>query len=127
MKAKGTSFATLKDLVGYIDCLLAGGSETHCYNHGDNGRGCWGDVTAQLDTAMVALPESEMIKKWGSKKAAKHKKIWFKLDQGSKTKVEAIVADQSPDGIIDLNPASLMQAGLPSDTELSCNAEWDWI
>ena len=40
MNARFTSFATYQDLVGYINCLLAGNSATFCYNKGD--KAAWG-------------------------------------------------------------------------------------
>ena len=64
MKAKATSFATYKDLVNYAKCRNAGGSETACYAKGDNGVGCWGDVTATERVPMVAVPLKDMIAKF---------------------------------------------------------------
>jgi len=80
MNARFTSFATYQDLVGYINCLLAGGSETYCYRKGDNGTGASGRVTAQVHTPMGALPKTELIKKWGSTKAAWGKKVQCTLN-----------------------------------------------
>lgn len=127
MKANATSFATFRDLVNYIRCLLNGKSETACYNFGDNGTGAWGDVTAQVRTPMVALPPSALRAKWGSTKAGRGKKVRVLLeDQGHEKWFNAIVGDISPEGVIDLNPAALDAAGLPIDTELDCDAEWEW-
>lgn len=116
-KAKATSFATLKDLRGYIVCLLAGGSETHCYSKGDNGEGAWGDITAQLHTPYVALPESV---------AVHNKSVRVLLEMEGARPFYALCGDKGPDGVIDLNPAALQAAGLPTDTELDCPAHWEW-
>lgn len=127
MKSRATSFATLKDLRGYIECRDNGGSQTFCLNKGDNGEGMWGDNTAQLDVAMVAIPTSEMKKKWGSIKAARGRIVRLRLlGAGHKKWFNAECRDAGPIGVIDLNPAALVAAGLPSDTELSTTAEWEW-
>lgn len=122
--ARATSYSGLKDLVAYIDCLLAGGSESHCYSKGDNGRGCWGDVVAQLKTPMVAIPAAEMVKKFGDSAHARGKLVTVTL-QGGKP-FDAEVRDKAPDGVVDLNPAALVAAGLPSDIELDVPATWKW-
>lgn len=128
MRAKATSFATLKDLVGYIKCRNGGGSITGCYLKGDSGVGAWNDVTAQLDVPMVALPPSEMVKKWGQSKLARGKKVRVRLlSSGHGNEFVCEVRDKGPNGVIDLNPAALVAAGLPSDTELSVTANWEWL
>jgi hypothetical protein len=126
--ARATSFATFKDLRNYIKCLLAGGSETACYANGDNGEGAWGDVTAQASVAMVALPVSEMEKKFGkgNSRAARGKLVRVTL-AGRVQSFTAEVRDKAPDGVIDLNPGALVAAGLPVDTELSTTATWEWV
>ena len=125
--ARATSFATLKDLHGYIKCLLDGHTESYCYNFGDNGEGAWGDITAQLHTPMVALPPAEMRARWGSTKGAHGKSVIVTLNgQGHGHSFVAVVADIGPPHVIDLNPAALAAAGLPTDTELDCAASWDW-
>ncbi len=124
MKARLTSFATYQDLVGYIDCLLNGGSETYCYRKGDNGRGASGKVTGQQHTPMVALPSSELKKKWGSTSKAWGKKVLVKT--GTREAV-AIAADISPPGVCDLNPAMLIAMGYPGDKELNVQGTWEWI
>lgn len=124
MTAKMTSFATYKDLVGFIKCLQKGNSTNFCYNRGDNGVGASMKVTAQQHTPMVALPTSEMKAKWGSTKNAWGKKVKIKLN--GKTAI-AEVADIGPAGVCDLNPAALIALGLPHDSELSQTGEWNWI
>lgn len=117
--ARATSFATLKDLRGYIKCLLNGGSETHCYNYGDNGTGAWSDNTAQLQIPMVALPPHVAVHN-------KMVRVTLEASQGTNVFI-AKCCDKAPDGVIDLNPAALVAAGLPSDCELDCPAQWEWV
>lgn len=123
--ARATCFAGLKDLRGYIKCLLDGGSETYCYSKGDNGEGAWGDITATTETAMVAVPPSEMRKKWGSTKEARGKLVRLTV-QGHKP-ITAEVRDKAPEGVIDLNPGALLALGLPLHTELNAPATWEWV
>lgn len=124
--ARATSFSGLKDLVAYIDCLLAGGTETHCYSKGDNGRGAWGDVVATIAHPMVALPVSEMEAKFGhgNSHEAKGKLVTITLQGGQP--FQAQVMDKAPAGVVDLNPGALIAAGLPMDTELDVPAVWEW-
>lgn len=123
MKAHLTSFATFADLVGYIDCLTAGGSAQACLAKGDNGRGASGHITAQIHTPMIALPRAEMVKRWGSVSAAWGKPV--KVTLNGKTSM-AQCQDIAPAGICDLNPAALVALGLPADTELKADGEWEW-
>lgn len=125
---KATSFATLKDLKGYIQCLLKGGSESHCYSYGDNGEGAWGENTAQLDVPMCAVSPSDMIAQWGSVSVAHGKKILVIFPfAGLLRSVVCQVGDKAPDGVVDLNPAALQEANIPSDTELSVQATYYWL
>ena len=118
-QARATSFSTLKDLRAYIKCLIDGGSPRHCLNVGDNGEGAWGDNMAQLTVPYVALPPSVGVHN-------KHLRVVLK-GMGHEKPFECICGDKGPDGVIDLNPAALIAAGLPSDTELDCPAEWEWV
>lgn len=125
MNATATSFATYKDLLGYIKCLLSGGTETSCYAKGDNGIGCWGDVTATEKLAAVAVPKNEMKAKFGDWCKARKAPVRVTLKSG--TTFDAIVLDCSPDGIVDLNPGALKAANLSVETELSTPATWNWL
>ena len=125
MNATATSFATYKDLLGYIKCLLSGGTETSCYAKGDNGIGCWGDVTATQKVSAVAVPKSEMKKKFGDWKLARKAPVRVTLNSGAS--FDAIVLDCSPDGIVDLNPGALLAAKLSPESELSTPATWNWL
>ena len=128
MNARGTSFATYQDLVNYINCRDAGGTSDHCLNVGDNGRGASGKTTAQIHVPMCALNSADLHAKWGTTAAAWGKQVRVTLNgMGHGNAFECEVADLGPAGVIDLNPAALIAAGLPEDTELECPAEWDWI
>jgi hypothetical protein len=126
VSARATSFATLKDLEAYIRCLQSGKSSTRCYAYGDNGRGAWGDLTAQLKVPMAALSPAAMIRQFGSSRLARGKKILVTLT-GRAREVICEVRDKGPDGVVDLNPAALEKLGLPSDTELNEPATWRWL
>lgn len=122
--AKFTSFATYKDLVGYINCLLAGGSENGCYKKGDNGTGASGKRTAQTSTPMCALPKKAIVDRWGSTRAGWGKNVECSF---AGHKIVCEVADIAPAGVCDLNPASLIEAGLDDETELNVQGTWRWL
>jgi len=117
MRLRATSFATFKDLVGYIRCRDAGQSQAECLWKGDNGVGAWGDTTAQLHTPMVALSRANG--------AQKHRKV--RVTVNGCVPFVAIVGDIAPAGVVDLNPAALVAAGLPIDAELSRPAEVNFL
>lgn len=126
--ARATSFATLKDLEGYIRCLQRGNSSKTCYLYGDNGRGAWGDLTAQLKTPMCALSSASMAAQWGTSAKARGKLVLVKFRWGGKDReVLCECRDKGPAGVVDLNPAALLKAGLPTDTELNVTATWQWV
>jgi hypothetical protein len=74
---------------------------------------------------MVALPPAQIAAKWGTSKKGRGKKVRVELAIGNSFVAE--VRDKGPNGVIDLNPAALLAAGLPQDTELSTQATWNWI
>jgi len=125
MKAKATSFATYKDLTGYIKCRDSGGTQSACLRKGDNGIGYCGDITATTKKAMVAIPAAAMIAEFGATAKARGKRVRVTV-QGAKP-FFAEVRDIAPAGIIDLNPGALIAAGLDQETELSAPAEWEWV
>lgn len=127
-KVEGSSFADPKDVAAFKRCKAGGNSDGFCYAKGDNGIGCWGDNTAQLDTPMVALPPDDMISKFGSVKRAKHAKV--RVSYKGK-QVLAILADRMPwkknikNGAgIDMNPATCKALGLTPPVE--AEVEWNW-
>jgi len=114
---RATSFATYRDLVGYIRCRDNGGSQGWCLNRGDNGEGAWGHTTAQRHTPMVALNKHLLREVYGDLRSAKGRRV--KVTVYDHPPFHAIIEDLAPTGVIDLNPAALIAAGLPEDTELS--------
>lgn len=123
-----SSFADPADVKAFKKCKATGKSDLKCFAVGDNGIGCWGDNTAQLDTPMCALPPDDMIDKFGSIDAAKHKKV--KVIVNGK-EVICILADRMPwkkniknKAGIDLNPAAAKALGLKPPFKVS--ASWQW-
>lgn len=124
-----SDFASLADLAAFQRAKAAGMSDKQAFAVGDNGVGCWGDVTAQEHQPMCALPPEVMIEKWGSVKAAAHKRV--RVDLGHKS-IICILADRMPhlenitNGCgIDLNPAALKALGLRSPLKIA--VRYDWI
>ena len=127
MKARFTSFATYKDLVGYIKCRDNGGTARACLSKGDNGIGSSGKVTAQLTNPMCALAPSVVKAKWGTMKQGLGKLVKVSL-MGRECVCE--LADTGPEAetpICDLNPAALVKLGLDQGTELSAMGIFEWI
>lgn len=124
MNARLTSFATYKDLRGYIKCRDGGGSPSFCLNKGDNGEGYAGDNTATTKVAMCALPKAELIRKWGTTLKARGKPV--KVTMGNKT-VLCELRDIGPTGVCDLNPGALVKFGLDQETELNEPGKWEWV
>lgn len=107
---KLSSFADPDDVAAYQRCIAQGYSQQHCFGVGDNGEGAWGDNTAQETIAMVALPPEDIIEKWGSVAAGKHKPVVV-LHSG--IQCVCVLADLMPHranitngAICDLNPAA---------------------
>lgn len=124
-------FADLADLDAFHKCKALGGSDEHCFNLGDNGIGCWGDSTGQEVTAMCALPPEDMIEKWGSTLAAKHKGVSVTYKEHT---VICKLADRMPhkknirNGAgIDLNPAAVSQLRIPKGAMVRVIWKWEQL
>jgi hypothetical protein len=122
MKTLASSFADPKDLADY--------ARSGSLAAGDNGVGCWGDVTAQDTVAMCALPPEDIIAKWGSMKAraARRKRV---IVRANDREIVCELADRMPakadikNGAgIDLNPAAGKRLGLIPP--FLVRAEWEW-
>lgn len=129
-KTLASSFADPADVRAFERCIRSGKSEKECFKVGDNGRGCWNDLTAQEHTAMCALPPQEMEARWGSVAAAKHKLVRVHCPRTDKW-VVCVLADRMPrkpnrsGAGIDLNPAASKALGLkPPHLE---KVEWKWM
>lgn len=129
MKCLASDFASLADLAGFRRAKARGLSDKQAFRFGDNGSGCWGDLTAQEHTPMCAIPPEHMEERWGSMARAKHRRI--RVTKGDRT-VICVLADTMPhlknieNGCgIDLNPAALRELGLKSP--IKTEVEWFWV
>ena len=122
LRTLASSFADAKDLADY--------ARSGSFAQGDNGIGCWGDNTAQMETPMCALPPEDIIAECGSMKA--------KAARGKRVNVRAngrhvvcLLADRIPSkknitnqAGIDLNPAAAHRLGLTPPFLVP--ALWSW-
>lgn len=129
MHVLASDFASLADLAAFKRCKATGKSDVQCFKVGDNGTGCWGDVTAQIHAPMCALPPDDMEERWGTVKNAKHKLVKVRADG---RQIVCILADRMPrkaritNGCgIDLNPAALKKLGWKSPIKKP--VEWNWV
>jgi hypothetical protein len=122
MKVLAISFADPQDLADYA----VSGS----FAKGDNGIGCWGDVTAQEHTPMCALPPEDIIAQWGglTAKAARHRRVTVSANG---REVVCLLADHMPakahitnNAGIDLNPAAAKRLALKPPFLVP--ALWSW-
>jgi hypothetical protein len=118
-----TSFADPDDVAAFKRCKAQGKSDQECFKVGDNGVGCWGDDTTTSEPA-CALPPEAMIAKWGSVKAAKHKKVFVAVKERG---VTCVLKDRLPRGVekIDLNPGACTALGLTPPVKT--RATWEWF
>jgi hypothetical protein len=123
VEVMASSFADAKDLADY--------RKSGDFAKGDNGVGCWGDVTAQEEVPMCALPPDDIVAKWGSMRArdARGKKVLVRVGQ---REVVCVLADRMPwkanikNGCgIDLNPGAAKVLGLRPPFKV--RAAWGWV
>jgi hypothetical protein len=122
MKVLASSFADPQDLADY--------ARSGTFAKGDNGVGCWGDVTAQEHTPMCALPPEDIVAQWGSltAKAARHRRV---IVSANGHEVVCLLADRMPakahitnQAGIDLNPAAAKRLALKPPFLVP--ALWSW-
>jgi hypothetical protein len=125
---KASSFADPKDVAAFRRCKERGGSDDDCFKVGDNGVGCWGDDCTEGSGPSCAVPPDDMIAKWGSVVASKHKSVLVTANDHSAT---CVVKDRMPwkrhitNGAgIDLNPDSVRELGL--EPPIMVTATWSW-
>ena len=113
-----SSFADPDDVAAFNRCKAEGGSDSECFKLGDNGIGCWGDSTVVGTGPSCALPPEYMTERWGSKAAAKHKKVKVRRKINGKVTV-CVLKDVTPSiknlhnkAHIDLNPDACYAIGL---------------
>lgn len=134
---KASSFADPKDIASfkkwyaiYIQQGLSDSqAEKKAFAKGDNGIGCYGDITAEGSGPSCAIIPEDSIEKWGSLAGAKHRKV--QVTANGKT-VECVVKDCMPHranvkngAIIDLNPDAVRVLGL--EPPIMITAEWHWL
>jgi hypothetical protein len=102
--------------------------DQECFKKGDNGVGCWGDDCTEGSGPSCALPPEDMIDKWGSVLAAKHKPVIVSLNGHT---VTCLLKDRMPHRAnitngagIDLNPDAVRAAGL--QPPIMAPATWSW-
>ncbi len=125
MKCFASDFASLADLAAYQKAKKNGLSDRRAFALGDNGIGCFGDLTAQIHTPMCALPPETMVEWFGSVLKAKHMRVKV-VDGITGQFITCVIADRMParknitNGCgIDLNPAALLALGLISPIKRS--------
>lgn len=128
-KVTASSFADPADIAAFRRCKQHGGSDAQCFKLGDNGVGCWDDdVSAASHIAYCALPPDDMIARWGSVDAARHKRV---VVTANGRLVVCILGDRMPwhrnikNGCgIDLNPVACAALGL--EPPVKTPASWAW-
>jgi hypothetical protein len=125
--ALASSFADPADIAAFRRCKAEGKSDEECFEVGDNGIGCWGDDVTQL--VACALPPEDMIERWLSVEAAKHKPVL--VHNGIMT-ARCILADRMPHRAqitngagIDLSPLACAELGLTPPVLAQVIWEWD--
>ena len=126
---KATSFADPRDIRSFRRCKERGGSDQDCFKVGDNGIGLWGDDCSAGSGPSCALPPDDMIERWGSIKAAKHKRVIVAIYDAH---CICTLKDRMPwrknitnHAGIDLNPDACKALGL--DPPVFESVSWSWV
>jgi len=126
---KASSFADPADVAAFDRCKGRGGTDQECFKVGDNGIGCWGDLCTQGRGPSCALPPDDMIDRWGSVNAAKHKLVEVAANG---VKVTCVLRDRMPykknitnGAVIDLSPDAVTSLGMTPPVMIS--ASWRWL
>lgn len=138
-KVKASSFADPADIRAFRHCKEQGKTDDQCFKVGDNGIGCWGDDVSEGHGPACALPPDDMIQKWGSIAAAKHKLVEVTVfppmgikPEGKYGTITCVLRDRMPwkknikNGAgIDLNPDAVRALGL--EPPIMVSATWRWV
>lgn len=123
-----SSFADAADVRAFRRAKARGLSDQEAFQFGDNGVGCFGDDVTTLKIPFVAVPPDDMIERWGSVKAAKHKRVLVTIHGETK---ECVVGDRMPwrknirnRAVIDLAPGA--QAAFGLKPPFMVKASWKW-
>ena len=79
-KGYASSFADIADVSALKRAKANGMTDVEAFEYGDNGVGCFGDDLTTLKVPYVAVPPDDMLEKWGSVNAAKHKAVDVKIN-----------------------------------------------
>ena len=125
---KASSFADPKDVTAFRKCKAQGKTDAQCFKVGDNGIGCWGDDTTNAAIPYVAVRPDDMIAKWGSVEAAKHKPILLTIDGQTHT---CILGDRMPwaknvknGAVLDAAPGAQKLFNLKPPFMVNCGWRW---
>ena len=130
MNTKGfaSSFADLADVRAFKRAKAKGMTDQEAFRYGDNGIGCFGDDVTTLKIPYVAVPPDDMVERWGSVKAAKHKPVLVTINGVTH---RCIVGDRMPwrknirnKAVIDLAPGA--QAAFGLKPPFMVPASWVW-
>jgi len=129
---KASSFADPKDVEifkKYFAKFKAQGmsdedAKAKAFRYGDNGIGCWGDDTTGASPC-CALTKEDIIRRWGSLAAGKHKLVQVAANDREVTCVLKDIKGHMNEAIIDLNPGACAALGLKPPIMASCT--WKWI
>lgn len=123
-----SSFADLADVRAFKRAKAKGMSDQEAFKYGDNGIGRFGDDVTTLKIPYVAVPPDDMVERWGSFKAAKHRPVLVTI--GGVTK-RCIIGDRMPwrknirnKAVIDLAPGA--QAAFGLRPPFMVEAAWKW-
>jgi len=124
-----SNFADAADKRGFLAAKARGLSDVQAFRYGDNCVGFWDDDTSGK-IPMCALPPEDIIEKWGSENAGKHRLVRVKTPLG--VPVLCLLADVMPhrgnikNGCgIDLNPGAC--AALFLKTPCKTPVSWEWV
>lgn len=121
------TFADYSDLTGYIHARDVLGMSVHAaLSKGDNGVGKWGEITAQLHTAMVAL-SPEDFEQFGATAKGKMVRVYCgdKIVLAQLQDERPLKANVNPGTVIELNPATCLALGVvpPATVQVA----WEWV
>jgi hypothetical protein len=127
-KGYASSFADIADVRAFKRAKANGMTDVEAFEYGDNGVGCFGDDLTTLKVPYVAVPPDDMLEKWGSVKAAKHKAVDVKINGVTK---RCLVGDRMPwrknirnRAVIDLAPGA--QKAFNLKPPFMVPASWEW-
>jgi hypothetical protein len=128
---KASSFADPEDVVifkKYFAIYKSEGMSDHdaeqaAFKKGDNGIGCWGDDTTGASPA-CALTKEDIVRRWGTLDAGKHKLVEVAANDRSVTCVLKDIKGHMNEAIIDLNPGACAVLGL--EPPIMVSATWKW-